>query len=127
MIALDASVLIAHLDQRDAHHDRAVRLLLDAADLEFVASPITVAEVLVGPARADRLSEARALLDALGVRQIALGPDGAMSLATLRAETSLTLPDCCVLLAARDAPAHTVATFDERLAKAAERIGLRVV
>lgn len=32
MIVLDASVLIAHLDATDAHHDRACELLLLAAD-----------------------------------------------------------------------------------------------
>ena len=127
MIVLDASVLVAHLDDRDAHHASAVGVLLDAAELEFAASPITIAEVLVGPACSGRLGEARALLDAIGVREIALGADAAVSLATLRAETGLKLPDCCVLLAARDAPAHAVATFDERLANAAARVGMRVL
>ncbi len=126
MIVLDASVLIAHLDERDAHHQAATQVLVDAADSDLAASPVTIAEVLVGPARAKRLREAQALLDAMGVREIALKADAASSLATLRAETGLKLPDCCVLLAARDAPARSVATFDEGLAAVARRIGLQV-
>jgi predicted nucleic acid-binding protein len=47
VIALDAAVLIAHLDNGDAHHDRATRLLLDAAGEDLCASPLTLAEVLV--------------------------------------------------------------------------------
>ena len=126
MIVVDASVLVAHLDENDAHHDAATRLLLDAADVELGASPITVAEILVGPARIDRLSEAQAILGALGLRQVALNADAALRLAMLRAQTGLKLPDCCVLLAAHDAPAQTIATFDERLAKVARRVGLEV-
>jgi len=126
MIVLDASVLIAHLDEHDAHHEAASRLLLDIPESELAASPITIAEVLVGPARTGRLSQARALMDAMGVREVALRSDAATSLAILRAETALKLPDCCVLLAAKDAPARAVATFDERLAQAARRAGLAV-
>jgi hypothetical protein len=33
-----------------------------------------------------------------------------------RAETTLKMPDCCVLLAAEDAQANAVLTFDDRLA-----------
>lgn len=127
MIAVDASVLIAHLDEHDRHHDRALAMLLDAAGHELCVSPITVAEVLVGPGRAGRLSEATAILRSLLVREVALGTDAAPRLAMLRAETGLKLPDCCVLLAAADAPAQAVATFDERLAKVARRVGMRVL
>jgi predicted nucleic acid-binding protein len=126
IVAVDASVLIAHLDERDGHHDAATQLLLDAAGCELVASPITVAEVLVGPARAGRLSETQSMLDALAVREVALGSDAATQLALVRAQTGLKLPDCCVLLTARDAPAQSVATFDERLAKVVRGLGLHV-
>jgi len=126
VIVVDASVLIGHLDERDAHHDAATQVLLDAAGGELVVSPITVAEVLVGPARADRLSEAQAVLDALGVREVALGSDASLRLALLRAQTGLKLPDCCVLLAAHDASAQVLATFDERLAGVARRLGMQV-
>jgi len=126
VIVVDATVLVAHLDEHDVHHDAATRLLLESVGVDLAASPITVAEVLVGPARTDRAGEAQAVLGALGLREIALGTDAALRLALLRARTGLKLPDCCVLLAAQDAPAHAVATFDERLARVAHRVGLQV-
>jgi predicted nucleic acid-binding protein len=51
VIVVDASVLIAHLDERDALHQRAVERLLEAADQPLACSPITLADVLVGPTR----------------------------------------------------------------------------
>jgi predicted nucleic acid-binding protein len=121
VIVLDASVLIAHLDARDVHHDAATAQLLDAADQQFGASSITLAEVLVAPARAGRLADAQAALRALGVTELTLRGDAAERLATLRAESELKLPDCCVLLAAEDTGA-TVLTFDDRLAGEARRL-----
>lgn len=50
MIVLDANVLIAHLDYTDALHERATDLLLDLADRQLGASPMTLADVLMGPA-----------------------------------------------------------------------------
>jgi predicted nucleic acid-binding protein len=124
VIVIDASVLIAHLDQRDALHDRAVEALLDAADQRLGCSMITLAEVLVGPARSDRLEAARAAIDDLDIAAIAFREDAPVRLAKLRAETGLKLPDCCVLLAAQDAEAGAVLTFDEGLARQAGRLGL---
>lgn len=121
MIVVDASVLIAHLDESDALHDQAVDALLAAVNQPLACSPITLAEVLVGPARAGRLHDARTAVADLGVVEIALGGDAAGRLAALRAETALKLPDCCVLLAAEDAQAEAVLTFDDRIARAAEQ------
>jgi predicted nucleic acid-binding protein len=126
VIVVDASVLIAHLDEHDAQHARAVERLLEDADRPLGASPLTLAEVLVGPARQGRLDVARGLIADLGVHEISLGSDAPRRLASLRFETGLKLPDCCVLLAAQDADAHAVLTFDERLGRAAEALGLRV-
>ncbi|HEX2299337.1 MAG TPA: type II toxin-antitoxin system VapC family toxin [Pseudonocardiaceae bacterium] len=127
MIVLDASVLIAHFDSTDAHHDRAGELLLLAAeqDQSLGASPITLAKVLVGPARTGRLAQAAAALDQLRVCAVDLPPDAPLRLAALRAGTKLTLPDCCVLLAA-DQAGDAVATFDDQLADAARTHGLAV-
>lgn len=124
MIVVDASVLIAQLDAADAQHDRAFGRLLQLASQPLAASPITIAEVLVGPARRDRLEEASGALRALELSEIPLGPDAATRLAVLRAGTQLKLPDCCVLLAAQDAAAEQVLTFDDRLGAAAARMGL---
>ena len=116
-------MLIALLDERDTHHDRAVERLKGLAKSPFACSSVTLAEVLVGPARADRLEEARRAIEGLGMREIALPADAAHDLATLRAETGLRLPDCCVLLAAESTRAPIV-SFDERLVGVAERRGL---
>ena len=124
MIVVDASVLIAHLDGNDALHERATEALLGAAEQPLGCSPITLAEVLVGPARAGR--DARSALTDLGVAEIPLGDDAAGRLAELRAGTALKMPDCCVLLAAEDGHAEAVLTFDDRLAQAADRQQLRV-
>jgi predicted nucleic acid-binding protein len=124
VIVVDASVLIAHLDERDALHARAGDALLAAADRRLGCSPITLAEVLVGPARRDRLDAARAAVAELDVEEIALGEDAPVRLAALRAGSGLKMPDCCVLLAAQDSGAEAVLTFDDALAREVERLGL---
>lgn len=123
-LVLDANVLIAHLDARDALHARATQLLAAGAGEPFAASVLTLAEVLVGAARAARLPAAEAALGDLGVRALPIAEGAAGRLAHLRASTGLRLPDCAVLLAAQDAGAAAIATFHERLAREAERLGL---
>lgn len=125
MIVLDACVLIAHLDATDAHHARASALLLDAVDEPLGASPLSLAEVLVGPARAGQLDRATAALHQLQVASVLLGEDAPTRLAVLRAGTNLKLPGCCVLLAAEQTHA-VVATFDDRLATEARKRGFVV-
>jgi len=124
MIVVDASVLIAHLDDRDALHARAEEALLAAADQPLACSPITLAEVLVGPARRDQIETAQAAIAVLGVDVIPFELEAPIRLAALRAETGLKMPDCCVLLAADAAAAEGVLTFDDALAREAERLGL---
>lgn len=125
MIVLDASVLIAHLDATDLHHERASALLNDAADEVLAASPITLAEVLVGPARAGKVDHGRALLHHLGVTTVPLLEDAPVRLAMLRAGTGLKMPDCCALLAAEQTHS-ALATVDDRLTTAATGRGLAV-
>jgi predicted nucleic acid-binding protein len=123
VIVLDASVLIAHLDERDAHHERATRLLADTGAEPLGASTITLAETLVGPTRADRLQDVTAVLTRLGVAELPLGDEAPKHLAQLRAEIGCKLPDCCVLLAAQE---HNgvIASFDSALNDAASQLGL---
>lgn len=125
-LALDASALIAHFDNGDAHHARARTLLMSAIGQQLVASPITVAEVLVGPARTGHLDEAVHAIGVLGLRTIDLDLNAPARLAELRAETGLRLPDCCVLLVAQTAGAAVI-TFDDRLAIAGRRLDLDVL
>jgi predicted nucleic acid-binding protein len=123
MIVLDASVLIAHLDPRDALHDAADERLLDAADQPFGASTITLAEALIAPLQTGTLRTTQAALKTLEVEELPLPRGAAEQLAALRADTGLKLPDCCVLLAAETTQGG-VLTFDERLARAAAERGL---
>jgi predicted nucleic acid-binding protein len=123
VIVLDASVLIAHLDERAAHHERASRLLADTGAEPLSASTITLAETLVAPTRAGRLEDVVAALDRLGVTELPMGEGASARLAQLRADTGRKLPDCCVLLAAQESDG-TVASFDLALIDAAEAFGL---
>ena len=125
MIVLDAGVLIAHLESTDAHNRRATQLLLSAAEDQMVVSPITMAEVLVGPARAHQLERFQGILRDLELTTVPLTEDSPVRLANLRATRRLRMPDCCVLLAAEMAGA-AIATFDHQLAEAASDLGVEV-
>lgn len=124
MIVLDASVLIAHLDGGDRHHAGA-RTLLEASVGEVLgASTITLAETLVSPARAGRLTDAEVALQRLGVGELMLGERAPSRLAELRAEVGLKLPDCCVLLATQEYGGR-LASFDSDLLAATRKLGLK--
>jgi toxin FitB len=125
VIVLDASVLIGHLDGRDPHHERARELLAAHAGSRLGASAISLAETLIGPARSGKLGLARDALGQLAVEELAFDEDAPVRLATLRAETGLKLPDCCVLLAAQDHQG-VLASFDKDLARSARGLGLAV-
>ena len=125
MIVFDASVLIAYLDGDDDLHRDAESLLADVIDDDFGANSLTLAEVLVLPARTGRMEAVLAALRDLDLSELSFPDDSAVGLARLRASTGLKMPDCCVLLAAEDQRA-TVASFDHRLVQAAEDRGLPV-
>lgn len=126
MIVLDASVIIAFLDRDDAQHSRAKELLAREIDDDLAANPLTLAEVLVVPARDGRLEQAQAVLRDLEVQELPFPSDSAVKLALLRAGTGLKMPDCCVLLAAQTAGAR-VASFDDRLTRVAATQNLPTV
>ncbi len=126
MIVLDASVLIAYLDRDDVHHRSAVTALAAAIDDRLAVGVLTLAEVLVQPARDGRLATVQDLLHALEVEELPFPSRAAVRLAQLRADTGLKLPDCAVLLAAEAASAH-LASFDERLIDQAQRRGVPVL
>jgi len=126
LIVLDASVLIAHLNQGDAHHKQGERLFAEASPETLGASPISLAEALVVPAGAGLLREAREAFERLRIVELTLGADAEYRLAELRAETGRKLPDCCVLLAAKEI-GGVVATFDAALTEAAAGLNLRVL
>jgi len=126
VIVLDASVLIAYLAGEDEHHEAAEALLAREIDDDFGANPLTVAEVLVGPARNDRLDEVRLALRELEVEELPFPGDTAVKLALLRSETGLKMPDCCALLAAEHVGAR-LASFDDKLRKTALKRSLQTV
>lgn len=123
MIVLDASVLIAHLDRNDAHHEQAKRLLRESDGETLAASTITLAETLVKGARTGQLREVRGAIERLGVTELLPGADAHVRLAELRARTGRKLPECCVLLAAKEVGGK-VASFDAALTEAAKDLKL---
>lgn len=126
VIVLDASVLIAYLDRDDAHHTLAEALLTREVDDDFAVNTLTLAEVLVAPARDDRLGVVYQALRELDVQELPFPDHAATRLAQLRATTNLKMPDCCALLAAEHARAR-IASFDARLTEAAARLDLIAV
>lgn len=126
MIVLDASVLIGYLDATDAHHERAVALLTREVEEDLAANILTVAEILVAPTRSGQHGKVLDILDDLAVETLGFPAGAPVALAQLRAGTQLTMPDCCVLLSARDQKAR-LASFDERVVKSAQAFGVDVV
>ena len=124
MIVLDASVLIAHLNDSDMHHTKAEFLLEAVSDEPWGASAVTLAETLISPARAGYLVEMETVLVGLDVQELPLGAGAPGRLAEMRAELGLKMPDCCVLLATQNNDA-TVASFDAGLLAAARKLRLK--
>ncbi len=125
MIALDASVLIAHLNPADLHHQAATAVLLGGTPGRMLVHSVTMAEVLVGGIR---IGQGAAMYDDLRAAGITLAAhdDGEpLRLAELRATTGLKMPDCCVLDIAIHHQAR-LATFDAGLAAAARLRGIPV-
>jgi predicted nucleic acid-binding protein len=122
LTVLDASILLAHFNDTDPHSDAAAAILADADAL--AASTITLAEVLVGAARAGRLEQQLAAIAQLEITELPLEQGAAAALARLRADTGLRMPGCCVLHAALTSGAQALATRDNQLARAAAAHGL---
>ena len=125
MIILDASVLIGHFESADAHHAEATALLTAHASESFAASVITLAQVYVGAARAEKTDQLDQLLARLQIDSLDLPAGAARRLGQLRATTKLKMPDCCVLYSAEQHNA-AIATVDDTLAARAAGLGLTV-
>ena len=110
---------------RDTHHEAANELLAHHQH-GFLMHSLTLAEVLVTPARGRKLTAALQALAHLGIEEWCPEPGRARDLAELRTETGLKMPDVCVLDAAL-CTGTALATFDGRLAAGARSCGVRVV
>jgi predicted nucleic acid-binding protein len=129
VIVLDASVLIAYLAEDDPHHQRSRRIL--AADDQFMAHSITLAEAFVKGERENRLDEVAEAFEGLAIAEADRMGHEPRRLARLRVQTGLKIPDCCVLMLAdaQDAVQANafLATFDARLAQVARQRGIVVL
>jgi len=126
VIILDATFLIAFLDEHDPHH-RDSKDLIEANFVEgFAVSAVTLAEVLVHPAKAGKEDRALSSIRRLGVKTIGVEPDGGMSIAHLRANHAIRMPDALVLHCALSTGSR-IATFDRGLKTAAHEAGLGTV
>ena len=128
-IVLDADVLIGALDGLDPHHTQARRLFRGWQKQETarLISVVNLTEVLVAPA-ADRrrLRAAREAIAALGVQVHQPGEAIGVEAARLRCGHPISLPDAYCLATARYADAR-VASFDEKVLRAAEGGGLATI
>jgi len=119
LLVLDANVVIALLDDRDALHARAEDALDQASGHELVLPASAYAEVLVGAFRAvpDRVDEFDATLARVPVRIEPLSAAIARAAARMRASTSsLLLADALVLATASEL-GGSVLTADRRLSR----------
>jgi predicted nucleic acid-binding protein len=125
-VILDADVVIGALDGSDPHHAQARRLFLGwekRGDIRLL-SVVNLTEVLVAPA-ADRkrLRAAREAIASLGVTIHQPSEAIGVEAARLRDAHPISLPDAYCLATARYADA-SLASFDEKVLRAAEREGI---
>lgn len=116
-LTLDASVLIALLDDADVHHSHAVDEV-EAADQngdDLVAPASACSEALVAFARNDRVPDARQAITAMGIRVTPLDAATAEQAAQLRARHDrLRLPDAMVLATSQQVRGPLL-SYDQRL------------
>ncbi len=124
---LDTDVVIAALDRRDGHHDRAAAALtaMIDADTELLLSLINYAETLVRPAQSEStLQAAISALSALGIRLVAPSPAIARDAARHRG-LNISLGDGFAIATAQ-ARGASVASFDVRVRRALHTIGVEL-
>lgn len=125
LVILDAGVLIALFQDKDAHHQWASDLVVITIESELAISALTMAEAMVYPARAGLLPQYRDSLDGLGVKVFDFKSSSAVMVAELRAVTGLKTPDALVLQQAMELGAD-IATTDKTLAKKAREFSIGV-
>jgi len=125
LVVLDASVVIAFLDSRDAHHSAAVSALTANRAEDLVLPASAYAEILVAPLRRGPAAVARvrqAMTD-LAIRIVPLTSEVADRAALIRARhASLRLPDALVLATGEMLGADTVLTADRDWPRVSRRV-----
>lgn len=122
---LDSDVVIAALNEHDAHYRAATRGLRALGAEDLLLSVVSYAEVLVQPAQDDETM--RRALDAFSVFELELVPATpaiARDAARIR-NLGVSLPDAFAMATAR-ARGATLATFDRDVRKALPRAGIEL-
>lgn len=128
-LILDADALIGALDENDAHHARAKELFTCwHQDQDQVAiSAVNLTEVLVAPSSdASKLTAARRAIGALGVTVHQPNEAVAVEAARLRRRHPVSLPDGYCLATAKNSNS-TLASFDQKILRAAQIEGVKIV
>lgn len=116
LAVVDASVLIATIDDRDVHHERARLELLEVrAEHALTLPAVAFSEALVQPYRTSH-AKGHAIeqaLRALG-RVEPVTEEIASWAARLRSKRQLKLPDALILATAVKVRALEILTFDQR-------------
>jgi predicted nucleic acid-binding protein len=112
MLVVDTNVLVAWSDENHPHHAEAKAIIRQHTPL--AASVLTLAEFLVYPAKEGKAEQLLTALDNIGVEVFPIGIHDSITLAQLRAETGLKMPDVVVLALAKRLRAR-LATFDRQL------------
>jgi predicted nucleic acid-binding protein len=126
VIVVDANIVIAASSPGHAHHTAAQRIVIEHGAEGMFLHSLTLAEVLVGPARAGEEADARRLLDTAGFQLAPEGDPSPEALARVPATAALNMPDACVPAMAEDLAAP-LATFGQRLACEARVRGAEVL
>lgn len=125
VVVLDASALIALVSSSDPHHKWALEMFRDTASFDLQMTALSQAEALVHPARNGKLDKFMKTFSALALVVTPIEGSDASKLATLRATTTLKMPDACVLHQAMKVKG-SIATTDNQLAQAAKSKGIGV-
>lgn len=118
-VVVDASVILAVLDPRDAHHSASVRSLRSARSRgrQILLPTSAFAEVLVGASRlgTEAIRKTEAFVDSVVDLVQPIDREVAKAAAALRARhMSLRLPDAMVIAAGRVTGASAILTADAR-------------
>jgi len=125
VMVLDAGVLIALADDRDAHHLAARRFIEANIDERFAANAVNIAESLVHAVDGDVAESVLEAYELIGIIPLDVTGESAAPIARVRAETRLRMPDALAVHSCEREGAELVTT-DRTLERAAMRRGVRV-